>query len=153
MTISVVWKWVSTVHWKGTAESTMLVHARNPSTGGGRRAACSTRLSCYIVSLRLDWDTLNPSNPLVLNTLQNKVKWIMELRKMYFSEKGKQTQNLLFDFEIMIVQVKWNQLLESRTIMQSLECMIYLGVFYLKNTQSSNKDMNIYCLKVFVRKG
>lgn len=72
---------------------------------------------------------------------------------MYFFEKGKQNQNLLFDFEIMIVQVKWNQLLESRTRLQSLEYMIYLGVFYLKNTQSSDKDMNIYCLKVFVRKG
>lgn len=72
---------------------------------------------------------------------------------MYFSEKGKQTQSLIFGLEIMIVQVKWNQLLESRTRLQSLEYMMYLGVFYLKNTQSSNKDMNIYCLKVFVRKG
>lgn len=91
---------------------------------------------CYMVSLRLDWDTCNFSNPLVLDILHNKVKWIMGLRKMYFSEKGKQTQNLLFEslFEIMIVQVKWNQLLESRTRLQSLKYMIYLDVFYLKKT-------------------
>lgn len=54
----------STVHWKGTAGSNMLVHAHNPSTEGGRRARVQ---GCPL--LHGEFKTRNHSNPLVLDTL------------------------------------------------------------------------------------